>query len=345
MSDGSQPMTGASDPVLVLNDLVKLYPIRGSVIRNILGLEREDSVHAVDRVSLTINRGSIVALVGESGCGKSTLAKLLTMYEKPTEGEYTFLGEPIKTWTDNRSREFRRQVQMVFQDPYKSLDPRFTVGETCVEPLKIQRIGNSDTDRRQMAVEALRFVGLTPAEDYMQRYPSELSGGQRQRVAIARAIVLQPTVIVADEPVSMLDVSLRSGILELLLNWRDTRQATIVFITHDLAIARYISAQVAVMYLGEIVEFGPTEAVISNPKHPYAKALVSAVPVPDPYTQRPRTTLPGDVPNAVNLPKGCRFASRCPVVMERCRDTHPMEYDVGEGRLVRCLNFEDVQAT
>jgi peptide/nickel transport system ATP-binding protein len=326
--------------MIVLEELQKLYDVRGSSVLGLFGLGGEGRVHAVDSVSLTLEAGSITAIVGESGCGKSTLARMLTLYDPPSGGSYRFEGEDIGRWMRARPREFRRQVQMVFQDPYESLDPRYTIRETCIEPLEIQKLGDGPAAREAMVLEALRFVGLTPAEDYLGRYPHELSGGQRQRVAIARAIVLRPSVIVADEPVSMLDVSLRAGVLDLFLTWRETHGATIVFITHDLAIARHVSDQVAVMYLGEVVEFGPTEEVIGNPKHPYSQALVSAVPIPDPFNRRARTTLSGDVPSAARLPKGCRFAGRCPVVMEACRNTHPAEVSLGGDRKVRCLLYE-----
>jgi len=332
-------MPSAGAPIIELDRVRKLYEVGGSRLLGVLGLGRDHRLHAVDRVSMAVERGSITAIVGESGCGKSTLARMLTLYEAPSGGDYRFQGKPIEAWRRDHARAFRRQVQMVFQDPYESLDPRYTVRETCLEPLTIQGLGDTAAAREAMVLDALGFVGLTPPGDYLGRYPHELSGGQRQRVAIARAVVLRPGVIVADEPVSMLDVSLRAEVLNLFLDWRRLHGATIILITHDLAIARHVSDRAAVMYLGEVVESGPTEEVIGDPKHPYTQALVAAVPIPDPFNRRPRTTLAGDVPSAAHLPKGCRFAGRCPAVMAACRVTHPEEVDVGGGRKVRCLLY------
>lgn len=330
---------------LQLDRLLKLYPVRGSLWDGLTG-RKPKAVHAVDSVSFSFAPRSITAIVGESGCGKSTLAKLLALYERPTSGTFTYRGTPIQDWSRSGARAFRRQVQMVFQDPYESLNPRLTVGETCVEPLKLQRIGESDQERSTLVLDTLRFVGLNPPGDFVDKFPHELSGGQRQRVAIARAMVLNPDVIIADEPVSMLDVSLRAGILELFERWRDERGATIVFITHDVALARHISEWIAVMYLGEIVESGRTEEVIGAPQHPYTQALISAVPSANPFEKRTRTTLGGDVPSPVDLPTGCRFASRCPVVMPVCRTAHPDTYRVGDAHGARCFIFDkEVEST
>lgn len=297
-------------------------------------------VHAVDDVSLQLKRGEVVALVGESGCGKSTLALTLMGLEKSTEGKIILEGIDI-THADEKSRKLMRQrVQMVFQDPYESLNPTQTVEEIVCEPLVVHKIAASPEERRQRVLRALEDAGLKPAHIYLRRFPHELSGGQRQRVVIAGALVLEPHLLLADEPVSMLDVSIRAEILNLLADLRVTRRISIIFITHDLGTVGYFADRVAVMYLGRIVEIGSMRAVLENPQHPYTQALLSVVPVPNPRLRRQRVILQGETPNPINLPSGCRFHPRCPAAIEDCRRIDPPFVEISPGHQAACLRAQ-----
>lgn len=297
-------------------------------------------VHAVDDVSLQLGRGEVVALVGESGCGKSTLALTLMGLEKSTEGKIILEGIDI-THADEKSRKLMRQrVQMVFQDPYESLNPTQTVEEIVCEPLVVHKIAASPEERRQRVLRALEDAGLKPAHIYLRRFPHELSGGQRQRVVIAGALVLEPHLLLADEPVSMLDVSIRAEILNLLADLRVTRRISIIFITHDLGTVGYFADRVAVMYLGRIVEIGSMRAVLENPQHPYTQALLSVVPVPNPRLRRQRVILQGETPNPINLPSGCRFHPRCPAAIEDCRRIDPPFVEISPGHQAACLRAQ-----
>jgi peptide/nickel transport system ATP-binding protein len=260
---------------------------------------------------------------------------LLVRLLKPTAGEIYLNDVDIAHLEGGELKEFRKNVQMVFQDPYESLNPRFNIFDTVGEPLIVQNIGTPE-EREEMVHKALETVELRPAEDFVFRFPHELSGGQRQRVAVARALVIEPTFIVADEPVSMLDVSIRAGVMNLMLELREKFGLTFVFVTHDLAVSRYMCDHIAIMYLGKIVEIAETEELIHNPQHPYTKALLSAVPVPDPTEKRRRIEIIGGVPAAVDPPPGCRFANRCPYAMDICRQEDPPVKDVGGGHLVAC---------
>ena len=312
-----------TEPLLKVDDLVVHYPAG-----------RKRVVHAVDGVSLTVAPGEFVALVGESGCGKTTTAQAIMRMAKVTAGTITYRGRDITTFSQREMRPIRHEMQLIFQDPYESLDPRFRVRDTVIEPLQIHGV----TDNREERVRAaLERAGLTPAELYIDRYPHELSGGQRQRVSIAASLALEPTMLLADEPVSMLDVSVRAGILGLLDELRKSGLG-ILMITHDLSTAAHYADRICVMYLGRVVEEGPAHEVIRNPQHPYTKALVSVVPQPDPDRATKPQILQGETPNPVNIPSGCRFHPRCPVAEARCQNEDPQLRPAGgAGQQAACL--------
>ena len=305
----------AGEVIIKVRNLKKYFELK----QGFLSLSKDvPVVKAVDDVGFDIRSGEILGLVGESGCGKTTTGRLLTRLEDPTDGFVFFLGRDIALLEGEDVKIFRRNIQMVFQDPYESLNPRTTVLQTIMEPLLNHNIGDTFEERVEMVVQALEDAGLAPAKEYLARFPHELSGGQRQRVAIARALVIKPKVIVADEPVSMLDVSIRAGVLNLMLDLRDKYGIPYLFITHDIAVARYVSDRLGVMYLGSIVELGETDKVIFEPKHPYTQALLSAVPVPDPEAKHGRIKIKGEIPSAANVPLGCRFRPRCPKAFRAC---------------------------
>jgi oligopeptide/dipeptide ABC transporter ATP-binding protein len=293
-------------------------------------------VHAVDGVDFTLRRSEVIALVGESGCGKTTLGLLLMGLENPSDGSIKFEGRDITYLNDNQRKDLRRKIQMVFQDPYESLNPTQTIREIVTEPLIVHGFSNV-TDRDERVMKAMEDAGLKPAEVYLNRYPHELSGGQRQRVVIASALVLEPEIIVADEPVSMLDVSIRAEVINLLAELRITRQIAVIFITHDLGSVGFFADRVAVMYLGRIVEIGTMLEVLENPQHPYTKALISVIPVPNPRLRHERIILKGETPNPINLPLGCRFHPRCPVAFESCKASDPPMVTLSKSHQAACL--------
>ncbi len=297
----------------------------------------ERVVRAVDGVSFELARGEILALVGESGCGKSTLALTLMHLEEPTSGRVEFEGQEITHAAGSARKALSRRIQMIFQDPYESLNPTQTIAEIVAEPLVVHKLATDRAEREGRVKQALEDAGLRPAEDYLHRYPHELSGGQRQRVVIAGALVLEPTLLLADEPVSMLDVSIRAEVLNLLHELRQTRGISVLFITHDLGTVSYFADRVAVMYLGRIVEIGATSDVLLNPQHPYTQALLSVVPVPNPRLRRQRVILQGETPNPIAIPPGCRFHPRCPVAVARCREVDPAFVPITEGHEAACL--------
>jgi oligopeptide transport system ATP-binding protein len=307
-----------------VRNLVKHFPVEGS----------DDVVRAVDGVSFEIFRGETLGLVGESGCGKSTVGRCLLRLIEPTAGEITFEGRDVVSLGKNKLRELRREMQIVFQDPYASLNPRMKVGSIVGEPLVIHKIGTKK-ERRERVAELLERVGLNP--DYSKRYAHEFSGGQRQRIGVARTLALNPKLIVADEPVSALDVSVQAQVVNLLQDLQKEFKLAYLFISHGLAVVEHISSRVAVMYLGRIVEIATAADLYAQPLHPYTKALLSAIPIPDPKHKRERIVLGGDVPTPINPPSGCRFRTRCPIAIDECARIDPELRDVLPGHGVACI--------
>jgi len=344
------PQTGRvdsnGDVVLEVTDLVKYFPVysRGLMRRQV------GAVQAVDGVSFALHRNETLGLVGESGCGKSTTGRAILNLHKPTSGSVRFEGRELVGLSPRQMRPIRRDMQIVFQDPYASLNPRLTVASTVAEPLQIHGVDGKDT-RRERVAELLRLVGLNP--EHGNRFPHEFSGGQRQRIGIARALALEPKVMILDEPVSALDVSIQAGVINLLEDLRDRLGLSYLFIAHDLSVVRHISERVAVMYLGKIVEIAGTDALFSRPAHPYTQALLSAIPLPDPAKERTRQRIiiTGDVPSPANPPSGCRFRTRCQKFArelndsqrEKCIGEEPALVDRGNGHPAACHYAEVVQ--
>lgn len=320
--------------LLQVDNLVKHFPVGKRLF------SRETAVvHAVDGVSFELNAGETMALVGESGCGKSTVGRLLLRLLDATSGSVRFGGDDLMTLPPERLRARRRDMQMIFQDPYSSLNPRMTVQQTLIEPLGLH--GLAKGRQRERAAELLDLVGLSP--QYLQRYPHEFSGGQRQRIGIARALAVEPRLIVCDEAVSALDVSIQAQVVNLLQDLQQRLGLAYVFIAHDLAVVKHIASHVAVMYLGQIVEYADKRSLFAEPRHPYTRALLSAIPIPEPGLKRERLLLQGDVPNPINPPSGCRFRTRCPYARERCAQEVP-ELRTTQGHSVACHFWEDIPA-
>ncbi len=328
---GPTPTTTGEETLLDVRNLVMHFPLT----KGILFQRRVGAVHAVDGVSFTIKRGETLGLVGESGCGKSTTGRAILQLYRPTSGQVLFEGQDLTKLGGEQLRRMRRKMQMIFQDPYASLNPRMTVGSIIAEPLEIHGLARGK-EKQERVAELLRVVGLNPY--FANRYPHEFSGGQRQRIGIARALAVNPSFIVCDEPISALDVSIQAQIINLLEELQDEFGLTYLFIAHDLSVVRHISDRVAVMYLGKIVELASRNELYENPLHPYTKALLSAVPIPDPTIERKRERiiLTGDVPSPVNPPPACRFHTRCPLADTICREQEPEWREVTPGHWVAC---------
>jgi len=322
------PASNPAEPLLEVIGLKKYYPIHGGFLSKIKGY-----VYAVDGVSFTVHRGETFGLVGESGCGKTTVGRTTLALMPATAGEVRFEGQNLFALRKPALRRMRRQMQIIYQDPYSSLDPRRLIGEIIAEPLAIHRVA-SPAEQREQVKELLSVVGLQASD--VVRYPHELSGGQRQRVGIARALALRPKLVVCDEPVSALDVSIQSQILNLLDELQGAFGLTYIFIAHGLHVVKHVSDRVGVMYLGKLVEVAPADALFDHALHPYTRALLTAIPIPDPGRRGKRQLLTGDVPSPVNPPPGCRFHTRCSIVEERCRLEEPLQREMGSGHLVAC---------
>lgn len=321
-----------SDTLLRVEDLKIYYPVAGS------GFGKKEFVKAVDGVTFEVKKGEVFGIVGESGCGKSTLGRGVCKLENLTSGHVYLDGEDITEYNDRRMRSIRKKVQMVFQDPYASLNPRMSVFDIIAEPLLVHHLYQDKADLEKKVLDLLHRVGL---DDYhANRYPHEFSGGQRQRIGIARALAVEPSLIIADEPVSALDVSIQAQVLNLLNELKHDLDLTYIFVAHDLSVVEYISDRVGVMYLGNFVEVGEKEKIYSNPMHPYTQALLSAVPVPDPTAKRERILLEGSIPSAHKPPTGCKFHTRCPKCMECCKIQAPERYEVDDGHYVYCHLYD-----
>jgi len=314
--------------ILEVNNLKQYFPIRGGVFQKTVGW-----VKAVDGVSFRVKRGETLGIVGESGCGKSTLGRSIMRLYPMTSGQVIFEGQDFSKYSRKELREKRLQMQMVFQDPYSSLDPRMTVGEIIGEALLDHHVMNRNNMQKKVK-ETMELCGLPSY--YINRYPHEFSGGQRQRIGIARSLALNPTFIICDEPVSALDVSIQSQIINLLRELQNEKILSYIFISHDLSVVEYISDRVAVMYLGNIVEIAPKDEIYNHPTHPYTKALLSAIPLPDPTRKLDRVILKGDIPSPANPPSGCKFRTRCPLACEKCEKVMPEFQDLGNDHLVAC---------
>jgi len=329
--------SAAGRPLLEVRNLVKNFPVKGGLLGRVV-----DRVHAVDGVSFTVQPGETLGLVGESGCGKSTTGRCILHLIEPTSGEIWFEGRNVTALPPEKRRSLCRDMQIIFQDPYASLDPRMTVGSIVGEALVIHKLTKTPAEYRDRIVDLLETVGLNA--DHMRRYPHEFSGGQRQRIGIARALAVSPKLIVCDEPVSALDVSIQAQVINLLEDLQAKFNLTYLFIAHDLSVVEHISDRVAVMYLGRIVELAPAQELYTTPRHPYTEALLSAVPIPEPGLKRARIRLTGDVPNPINPPSGCHFHTRCPKAFDRCKVDDPQLKRIGTVHWAACHLNDEVSA-
>jgi peptide/nickel transport system ATP-binding protein len=333
-------MSANSDVVLDIQHLKKYFPVRRTFAET-LGRGKAGMVHAVDDVTFQIRRGQVFGLAGESGSGKTTVIRVALMLTPPTSGAVIFEGVDLTKLSKRQLKKYRPRLQIVFQDPYESMNPRMTVFDVVSEGLWVNNLVSSRNEAIERVTRALRDVQITPPEEYLFRYPHELSGGQRQRVAVARALVLDPNLILADEPVSMLDVSIRAEVINILLSIREKRGISIMLVTHDLALSKDMVDELAVMYVGKIVESGPAQELVSAPYHPYTHALTAAVPVPDPEAPKVRVLAKGEIPTNISPPPGCRFHPRCAFAQSVCAEKEPPLEEVAPSRLVACHFWRD----
>jgi peptide/nickel transport system ATP-binding protein len=324
------------EELLRVENLKKYFPVKLGFFKSVTS-RRQLFVRAVDNVNFNIYKKEILGVAGESGSGKTTTGRLVLRLVEPTEGKVLFKGKNIFDVPERQTKDLRRRMQMIFQDPYESLNPRFTVYDIISEPLRIHKACKGENEIRDKVTASLEEVKITPPEQYLLRYPHELSGGQRQRVALARSLILEPEFIVADEPVSMLDVSIRAEVLNLMFELIQKHDVSFLYITHDLALARHICNRICIMYLGKMVETADAEQLVYEPLHPYTRALIAAVPVPDPAARRSEVVIKGEIPSPVNPPSGCRFHTRCPsYIGDVCRLKEPELRDIGKGHFVAC---------
>jgi len=317
------------EPLLLVKNLKKYFPVKSGILRKVTG-----NVKAVDGVSFSIKKGETFGLVGESGCGKSTTGRTILRLLQPTSGEIFFKDKNLLALNNHELKDIRKEMQIIFQDPYASLDPRMTIEKIIGEPLEIHSLFKNKKEKNDKIIEMMQKVGLLP--DYIKRYPHEFSGGQRQRVGIARALAVEPELIIADEPVSALDVSVQAQVINLLQDLQEDYGLTYLFIAHDLSVVKHISNVIGVMYLGKIVELSYKDDLFKNPLHPYTQSLLSAIPEPDPFNKSKRVILEGDIPSPINPPSGCRFHTRCHKVMEICKVKEPAFIDYGNGHCSAC---------
>jgi len=333
-------VSSLADILLNVENLVKYFPVKSNFLQQLFTKDKK-FVHAVDDISFTIRKGETLGLVGESGSGKTTTGRLVLRLEEATSGKIKMGNTDILALKPEKLRLFRRHMQLIFQDPMASLNPYMKVGEAIRHPLSIHKIGKNRREQKQIVMDMLETVNLKPAEDFYNRFPKALSGGQRQRIVIARALVTRPEFVVADEAVAMLDVSVRSQLLQLMADLKEKFNLTYLFITHDLATTKYVCDRIAVMYLGQIVEIGSFEDIYTRPAHPYTQALISAVPEPDPDQEKNRDLPEGEVPNAITPPTGCRFHPRCKYAFKRCREEQPERYMVAGDHGASCFLLEN----
>jgi peptide/nickel transport system ATP-binding protein len=335
-ASGSLQPGGASIPLVQLVDVRKHFPVQSGFLAMLLTRGNIPAVKAVDGISFSIQKGEVFGLAGESGSGKSTIGRLALRLMEPTSGKVFFGGQDLSTLGDEPLRRLRSRMQVVFQDPLASLNPRMTIGQAVLHPVTIHLRKLSRSEQRQRVLEILQAVGLNPPQSYFDLFPHQISGGQRQRIVLARALVTHPELVIADEPIAMADVSVRALLLDLMMRLKEEFDLTYLFITHDLATAKYVCNRIAIMYLGKMCEIGPLNEVYQHSRHPYTRALLEAVPVPDPTRRRTEAMPSGEIPSAINPPRGCHFHPRCPLAHEDCSQVEPVLRQLGPNHYVAC---------